>query len=231
MFKGTVLKAIPIEFDRQSFIDIPDIAGQVLIALKCVLDANNESIVNLGLSLPRPPISVNNPITGYLNLDLMWDEVRLCCYADTAIQLTLYVSAYDACNPAYALSDSGGEPLEPPTKVPANTPIDDISEPYDAATGDDGNTSPLEIDVPPTEVEEGIWLLTWTQSSGNPASGNYPGFSDDTWAIVAGASPSCNLSGNSALIRNGSEIVEAVFNCNPAGFVSTLLSAAFTANS
>lgn len=144
-----VIDSRALEFPNTEIQLIPDICGQALIALKCHFDGVNQSFINLGTALGAIYISQANPIKDYLNLDLGWDEIRFCCYADIAIQVSLYASDYDTCNPEYALADRGGEPPEIPDVLPPNSPVDDISAPYDLSTSDDGNTAPNDLDSTP----------------------------------------------------------------------------------
>lgn len=145
-----VIAEIPIEYKRQSIDGIADIAGQTLIAVKCAYEGTLITLSNLGLSLGAPPLSYQDLIKDYENLNLAWDEIRVSCYADTALQLRLYRRNYDTCN-----ADKDKQPPPPPPPpplppVPPGTPIADISPPYDRDDSDDGNSIPFEgDDVPP----------------------------------------------------------------------------------
>jgi len=160
--EGYVVDTLPIEFTKQVFDGINDISGQTLIALKCAYVGVLDSLVNLSLAIGGTPggigitpISYVDEIKDYENLRLAWDEVRLQCYADTAISLRLDRLKYDSCSPD---KDKDNPPPPPPPPednppIPPGTPIVNISDPYDGT--DDGNTVPFEGDEFPTPPGEG----------------------------------------------------------------------------
>lgn len=147
---GYLLDEKSIAFPKQVFDGVNDICGQTLLALKCSYAGTLQTFVNLGLALGLPPISVINTIADYQNLRLAWDEIRIVCYADTAIQCRLYRLKYDVCD-ADLDDDFPPPPPDPPVPpVPPTTPLDNISPAYDQDV-DDGNTVPFPTDtnVPP----------------------------------------------------------------------------------
>lgn len=147
---------IPIEFPRQVFDGVNDICGQNLIALKCAYSGILQTFINLGLALNLPPISVQNTIETYTNLRLAWDEMRIVCYADTAIQCRLYRLKYDVCDTDYDDDFPPPPPPAPLPSVPPGTPLDTISQPY-SGSNDGGNTQPYSGDtlyVPP--IADGV---------------------------------------------------------------------------
>lgn len=149
-----VIGSCPIEYRKQAFDGVNDISGQTLLAVKCAYEGVLESIFRLSVNLAGTPGSVGltpvnytNGIADYLNLRLAWDECRLVCYADTAIQLSLYRLVYDVCD------EVEDEDIPPPVpdpipEVPQGTPIEGIDPPYDDED-DDGNSVPFPADVPP----------------------------------------------------------------------------------
>jgi hypothetical protein len=164
---GRVHSRRAIESLSEEIVEIPDVSGQIHLMLKCLLDTNNTTAINLGVALGAVPISVNNPISEFPTLDISWDEVRVSCYADTAIQLQLFAQDYEVCKPGDKNTDKGGEPVPPPPPVPPGTPIEDISQPYDEATFDDGLTSPypgdgLLTEPLPAQREGIIYILRFT---------------------------------------------------------------------
>lgn len=232
---GYVISSEPIEYKKHVFDGVNDMSGQTLLALKCAYDGMLESVYRLSVNLSFTPggiglnaVNYTNGIADYVNLRLAWDECRLVCYADTAIQLTLYRLVYDVCNDNFDIDLAPPIP-DPIADIPPGTPIEGIDPAYDDEN-DEGNTSPFPGDGPATPPPpiEGTWLLTWDDRNGNIQSGSWSGVSTDTWAIVAGANTNCSLSGNGGLVKNGTITVELEFNCNPFGFVSTLLSQTFT---
>ena len=156
--EGYVINTLPIEFSKQVFDGINDISGQTLIAVKCAYEGILQTFVNLGNGLAGTPGGIGlsvTPITDlikdYENLRLAWDEVRLQCYADTAISLRLSRLQYDVCNPD---KDKDKPPPPPPPPVPPVPPGEPVEtdKPYDEDTSDDGNTEPYPGDepLPPT---------------------------------------------------------------------------------
>lgn len=145
---GYVTSKRQIEHTTERWTIIPDIAGQGLIALKCHLDATFQSIINLGASLGAFPVSIENPIKDYTNLNLEANELWFVCYSSAAIRLRLYGEEYDTCNADYDKQDRGGEPPPPePGSVPPDDPVI-VSPPYNDETNDGGNFNPFPGDAP-----------------------------------------------------------------------------------
>lgn len=143
---GYVIKEIPMEYAKQRLDEEPDVAGQTLIAVKCAYR-------NLLQALNNTNASLIAAIAGYTILSLPWDEIRIVCYADTAIQLRLYAETYQTCDPLYIPANYGAPtPTDVPTVSPG-TPLtgnNTVSPPYDYASNDNGNTSPYPGDTVPT---------------------------------------------------------------------------------
>jgi hypothetical protein len=140
-----IVNSTDMEFPRQSFETVADPAGQALIAIKCSYAGVLQTFFNLGNALLLPSISVTNLIEEFENLNLNWDEVRIKCYADTAIQARLFKLNYDTCDPD---ADDQFQPPPPPPplpEVPPGTSIADISPPYDDEP-DTAETQPNPID-------------------------------------------------------------------------------------
>lgn len=153
---GYLLEEKAIEYPRQVFDGVNDICGQTLIAVKCAYAGMLQSIYNMSVAMAftpggvgMSPISITNLIEEYESLRLSWDEIKISCYADTAIQCRLYRMQYDVCNPDYD-DDAPPPPPDPPLDpVTPGTPIEGISPPYDPAGGDDGETVPFPGDAAP----------------------------------------------------------------------------------
>lgn len=148
--QGRVLRRFALESLQEEIQFIPDAVGQAQLMLKCLLDTSNQTAVNLGLALGAVPIEVTNPIAEFGELDIGWDEARIVCYADTAVEIALYGQKYDVCEESDERPEPGGPPVPIPPPVPPGTPIEDISEPYDQET-DDGLTVPNPLDDLPDE--------------------------------------------------------------------------------
>lgn len=153
MKQERVLSRFALESLNEELQFIPDVAGQIQLMAKCSIDTHNTSFINLGVSLGAMPIAVNNPLSEFLALDIGWDEARIVCYAETAIEIALWGQEYDVCKESDKRGDLGGEPIAPSPPVPSGTPIEDISEPYDDGD-DDQNTVPNPLDdIPEPPVE------------------------------------------------------------------------------
>jgi hypothetical protein len=223
---GYVVDTTEMRYEAQKWVFIPDITGHNLIAIKCMYLGLLQTFTNLGSALNLLPYTVDNTIVDYTTIGIPWDEIRIKCYKDCAIQFVLKAVSYDMCNPNYGVPQLEPDYPEKPTTVPPGTPIE-ISDPYD----DDPTTEPNPLDNGFTPVGiPGVWTLTWTDRNGGTPSGQFPGLSTDVFELQAGVSTTCTLSGRSQLVRNGSEIVDGAFNCNPFGFVSTLVSQVFLPN-
>ena len=147
-----------VEYDGQCFQYINDISGQALIAVKCAYDGILQSFVNLINGLAGTPGGVGIFVEGvtdlikdYENLDLGWDEVLFRCYSSTALQVRFYGLKYDVCDPDKDKKHRPPPPPPPLPKVPPDTPIGDISPPYEG--DDDGNTAPFDGDTSPAPPE------------------------------------------------------------------------------
>jgi len=162
-----VVQTYKIRFDAQIWTFDADITGQVINTIKCVYDGILVSFENLGTALDLTVTSVENEVTGWKNLPLQWDSIRVKCFADCAIQLVLKGLKYDFCEPD---DEIPGEPPPPPEKPETVAPGvgTDISLPYD----DDPITDPAQIDkefeppAPPPIGEPACsrWMIVFTAS-------------------------------------------------------------------
>lgn len=153
---GYVVSQASMEFEKQRFDVVSDITSQNLIAIKCAYDGVLQTFVNLSIALGSTPggaglmpLSKTDLIKDYDYLSLNWDEMLINCYADTAVQVRWYSLLHDSCS---ADRDDKKEPPPPPPprpKVPAGTPLSNISPPYDSTNSDSGNTSPFPGDTTP----------------------------------------------------------------------------------
>lgn len=152
---GYVQSVDEISYDRESRTYVADFSGQNLIAIKCMYDGILKTFTNLGNSLGSPTISVTDLIKDYESLHLGWDEIKVVCYAETALQLRLFGKPYDTCDP---LKDKQHDPPPPPPplpKVPPGTSIGDISQPYPDEPEGNPDTVPFPGDEAPPPPEPG----------------------------------------------------------------------------
>ena len=149
-----VIGTVTIDFPAQAFDGVNDISGQTLLAVKCAYEGVLQSFANLAVALSATPGSIGLYVTGvtdlikdYENLRMAYDEVRLVCYADTAIQLRVDALRYDTCDPDNDKDKPPRKPPPPKTPVPPGTPVPN-DDPYDDDTNDDGNSEPFPGDEP-----------------------------------------------------------------------------------
>lgn len=147
--KGYVVDEQPLDYAKRRFDYVIDPTGQLLVALKC---ANKQIQGKLG--------GASSNIASFSNLNLLWDEVRIVCHLDTAVQARLRMDILDDCGDDYS-EKSPPPPPAPLPKVPKGTSIGDISPPYE---DDDDVTSkdPLDSYVPPPPVDPPRTCITRT---------------------------------------------------------------------
>jgi hypothetical protein len=192
---GYVIGTADMEFDRQSYEVVSDISGQTMLAVKCAFNATIASIADLATALGVNVSIAPSPIKDFENLNLLWDEVRIKCYADTAIQARLMRLEYDKCNPDDDKQRRPPPPPPPLPRVPPRTPIgsidppyeeDDITDPYE---GDE--TEPENPDVPPTEpcVKYAVFIRVysdWIDPTGVEGGNPYVDVGREVWGEVFG---------------------------------------------
>lgn len=175
-----VVREEVLEYPAQLWDFSPEKDYQNLYALDCVYEGILATFVNLGLALALPPISVNNSIALYRHTDLWFDKIKVVCYADTAVKLTLESKPYDFC-PEQPTVEPDPPPPPPPVieEIPPGTPLleqNGVSPPYDGSTFDNGDTDPFELDlfnIPPgpepsgEECEQYAVRISWTEQRDN----------------------------------------------------------------
>jgi len=126
-----VMQTFPVEYKSQMVAFYGDPAGQALVAVQCMYEGVLQTFVNLGLALSLIPISVENKIAEFENVNPLPDRIIVKCYGSAAVRLVLKGKKYDKCDP------SDDEPVEEPPvppppiePVPPGTPLD-VSPPYD----------------------------------------------------------------------------------------------------
>lgn len=131
---GYVVDEQAIDYVNRRYDFVINEPGQVLLALKCAQGQLLDVLAGTG----TPEVSV---IDTFSNLNMIWDEVRFVCHSTTALKVTLYQEIYDQCSDEYR-EKSPPPPPAPPPPNDTNTPIADISPPYE----DDDVTSKNPID-------------------------------------------------------------------------------------
>jgi len=219
MRRDYVIDSKHVDFDGQAFDGVNDIAGQTMIAVKCMYEGILKTFENLGHALALTPGgiglvvgSVEDKIKDYENLRNSWDEIRVKCYADTAIKIRMYTLKYDTCDPDKDKDKPPPPPPPPPPKTSPGTPVPN-SDPYNADTDDDDNTEPYPGDEPqePTQGEVcGLYQITYSFDvtfNDNPA-----GTVDRTakvWGKIGGMSVKVNSGSTSDIYLKCQGIREA----------------------
>lgn len=135
-----------MEFKQQSYDGITDITGQNLIAIKCAYEGILQTFTNFAIALQLVPISVTDLISEYEYLNLSWDEVRVVCYADTAVNLRLYSLKFDTCDEQKDRPRKPPPPPPAPPPVPPGTPLTNLDPPYEDESNPDNVTEPYPDD-------------------------------------------------------------------------------------
>lgn len=163
MREKSVLLSVPIEFDNQVLDFPPESCYQNIYALICVYDGILRSFANLGTALGLTVIQEENRIKGFRHNDSLFDEIKIVCYADTAITVSVYSVPFDLCEDEQGNTTPTPPPApEPPYpneepgggRVPVGSPLTGdkaVSPAYDGED-DDGDTVPFPGDEP-TPVE------------------------------------------------------------------------------
>lgn len=158
MRKGYVIMSASMEYSFQSWDFYPEISAQTLYAVECAYQGILQTFVNLGNALSLVPISVTNNIEDWVHTNLLFDEIKVVCYADTAVQISVRSNKYDLCPDQENKDpdDPPPPPLNPPVYdpgTPLNVGDNIISPPYDGEN-DFGDTIPHPIDEPPPPPPE-----------------------------------------------------------------------------
>lgn len=215
--QGYLIDSRAVEFEKQVWDGINDISGQTLLAVKCAYDGILESFLNLARGLAGTPggiglttISVEDSIKDYENLLLSWDEIRVQCYADTALSLRLDALEYDVCDENKNKKKKPPPPPDIPS-VPSGTPVD-VDSPYDDGNNDDGNTDPYPGDGFDPCFGVGYWRLTYLATPGGTQYFVIKGKEDDTFNLVLEAQPGCKDGQKQSLYSDGIKVYDG-FTC------------------
>lgn len=147
-----VVRDALLQYTDQVWEDYPEIGYQTTYALQCAYQGILASIANLGTALGATVINIEDRIKDWRHAYLFWDEVKLVCFADTAVRLTVSSSFYDLCpDQEDPIPYPPPETPPPPNQLPPGTPLQDsefpYTPPYDGDT-DDGDSVPFPGDEP-----------------------------------------------------------------------------------
>jgi hypothetical protein len=150
---GYCVRTLPVETLHQAFDFYYEPSAQSLYAIECAYAGILQTFFNLGNALALPSVIITDHIKDWNHVDLMWDEAKVVCYADTGLRLSVRTKAFDLCPEQ---TDKEPDPPPPPPEdkpvVPPGTPLNDDSIPVSPAydeDSDDGETVPYPDDMPP----------------------------------------------------------------------------------
>lgn len=164
---GRVLREDAVNYPYQRFSWSVDPTGYLATAIPCMYRSIIDYLDYLAPFVGASPLVTDPTDPIYVEpLQDTFDEIRIVCRADSALECELYELEYDWQCPEGEPTPK--EPIEPPPSeiIDPGTPIDDLSPPYDYDTNDDGNTQPNGIDAfppePPPEPEEcSLWEIVY----------------------------------------------------------------------
>ena len=159
---GYVIDERPLEYTYQAFDFAYDIEAQALYAIEAAYAGILQSFINLAANLNATWITVVDQIAAWNHSTLFWDEVRVVCYADTAIRLVVSSTPYNlSTEQSTKLGDFPPEVPANPTIYPPGTDLSTtdtpVSPPYDGVN-DNGNTVPYAGDISTTPTV-GCWKV------------------------------------------------------------------------
>lgn len=179
-----------MEYPKQSWYFSSEQGGQNLVALQCAYQGILESFANLGTALGLNVVSLENHIELWKPLSFLWRQIKVVCYADTAVDLYVHGLQFDKC-PHQSIVIPVLPPLVPDV-IPVYPPstslsgLEGVSPPYEGED-DSGNSNPNQLDQPITEPPPGqdscqAYLVTFRiQFLGASSPEN---FSYGVWGII-----------------------------------------------
>lgn len=164
---GYVLREDVVHFEYQLFQWRVDPTGYLATAIPCMYRSIMDYLDYLAPFVGAPPL-VTDPTDPIYVEPLLnnFDEIRIVCRGDAALECELYELEYD-----WQCPEGEPTPKEPPIPPPSErnppgTPLEDISPPYDYSTNDDENTSPSDLDEfppepPPPPDDCSLWQIVY----------------------------------------------------------------------
>lgn len=229
-----VIRTEPLSYESQAWDFYPDPAAQTMFAVQCAYQGTLESFANLGTALGVTPISIVNNIEDWEHEDLFWDEIKVVCYADTAIQLVAESTEYELC-PEQTDKEPNPPPLipTPPDLLQPGEPLDANSTPVSPPYPDEepGDTDPFEGDLTEEESPQGTACAAYTLSWQWTRASDGTVF-NRSWTIRGEyviASLDWNVTGPSAInwvmvTRGSSGLPSGLPACRPSPTLATLFS-------
>lgn len=217
-----------IEFPLQTFIFYAGNDGEIMRQIACVNQEILKSISNLGEALGLTVVSIENETKDWQSVEHFWDKCQYVAFSNTAMLFELHTLAYDKCA---ELDDEEPTPPPPPpppsndpAPVPPGTPVV-VTPPEETDTPDTYKPDPLDDGY---DGYDGTWTIRYANNGVVVVTKTYRGKSSDTFEITSpAAAGACDLPYGTKVIRNGTDIIEPVFNCNVDNFRSTIFDAVF----
>ena len=157
MLNGYVVRSESMVYDRQLWRFELDSSSQILQALTCSYQGILDSFANIATGLQLIVVQKQNNLKDFRTVPFYFDEIKVVCEADTAIQLELWKKNDFICDDENNQGDFPTPPDRPPppSRKPPGTPLNnpgDLSPSYDG-NNDNGDSEPFEGDEskPPTQ--------------------------------------------------------------------------------
>lgn len=199
---GYVQFTAEMQYFTQVWDFTPDPVFAAIYALQCSEAALRLGLADIGSSAPA------SSIAEWRHTNMLWDEIKVVCYADTAIALQVVTQPYDVCVPLDEEDPPDDPPPPPPPPDPASPPVppgqplgegNDFfpSPPYDDEDSDGGDTAPFPGDQyeppPPPDPIPGSWFFRFrgSDAGGTVFEGTADGFDTDDPGILVEPNGSC----------------------------------------
>ena len=174
--QGYQMQEIWLEYPYQVFHFYPSPSDQVFYLAKCSYELLLAQLIEMSDKLGLLTDNSPNPFTDWWHSNYWFDELKIVCYADTALRLVLESEDFLLC-PNDDDPQPTPQPPPPPEseQLPPSTPLSEantpVSDPYQAPD-DEGDTVPYEGDQfepPPsygTECTNYFVLVEWEDQNG-----------------------------------------------------------------
>jgi len=229
LFIGNYVHSIfPLEFEQQIVFLWDNLASQIYGRMLCEFINSNSNLVALRVSIPLAGALVPLPADPGTFPGCPYNFIKFKLEPGARILVTGVGEELETCEGGdFETKVPDLEP--PPSPFPPDQARDEDPPRSQPEEGElPGDTALPSVDDPESEgAIAGTWTLTYSELSGPPSIFTIAGLSTDSFEIVSPGSV-CTLSGSSDLIKNGSIIAYTSFNCNNAGYVSSIISQVFT---
>lgn len=142
-----VLQELSINYPKQRFDFYTDNTGIIQKMLPCINQEILQSLINLGIALGVPPVSIQNETQDWNLVNFAPKLIQFCMFSSSAVRVLVKGLDYDDCE---ELESDSEQEEPPPPELPDFLDPDepaDISEPYQDDTSN--NYDPFPGDAPP----------------------------------------------------------------------------------